>query len=78
MNIRRAGDLLALLRKRQLDGELDKEIAAHLELAEREAIARGLSPEEARRVARLSFGGIEQVTRKIGRRVLRRYSTVRG
>ena len=50
-----------LARKRRLDGELENEILAHLELAEREAVARGLSPEEARRAARRSFGGIEQM-----------------
>jgi putative ABC transport system permease protein len=62
MNIRRAIErLLALLRKRELDCELENEIASHLELAERDAIARGLSPEAARRLARLSLGGIEQV-----------------
>ena len=53
--------LAALLRKRRLDAELESEILAHLELAERDALARGLSPEEARRAARLSFGGIEQM-----------------
>ncbi|HTT66385.1 MAG TPA: ABC transporter permease [Bryobacteraceae bacterium] len=53
--------LLALLKKRRLDRELEDEILAHLELAERDAVARGLSPEEARRDARRSFGGIAQV-----------------
>lgn len=53
--------LAALLRKRSLDRELEDEILAHLELAEREGVERGLSPEEARRAARRSFGGIEQV-----------------
>ena len=36
--------LLALFRKRKLDRELDDEILAHLELAERDAIAAGLTP----------------------------------
>ena len=62
MTVRRvANGLLALLRKRHLDGELENEIVAHMELAERDAIARGLSPGEARLAARRSFGGIEQV-----------------
>jgi hypothetical protein len=57
MTFRRAlRRLTALTRKRALDGELDNEILAHLELVEREALARGLSPEDARRTARLSFG----------------------
>jgi putative ABC transport system permease protein len=53
--------LLALFRKRHLDGELDGEILAHLEMAEREAIAAGMPSEEARREARRGFGGIEQM-----------------
>ncbi len=53
--------LLALFRKRKLDGELEDEVLAYLELAEHDAIARGLTPEEARREARRGFGGIEQM-----------------
>jgi putative ABC transport system permease protein len=53
--------LLALLRKRRLDGELEGEILAHLEMAELDAIAAGKSTEEARREARRGFGGIEQM-----------------
>ena len=53
--------LLALLRKRRLDHELESEILAHLEMAEHDAIAAGLSPEDARRAARCRFGGIEQM-----------------
>lgn len=52
----------ALWRWRRLDAELESEIAAHLELAERDGIASGLSPEEARRRALLAFGGVDQVT----------------
>ena len=53
--------LLALMRKQHLDLELESEIRAHLELAERDALARGLSREDARREARRRFGGIEQM-----------------
>ncbi len=53
--------LLALVRWRRLDDDLEGEILAHLELAERDAVARGLSREEARRAALLEFGGVEQV-----------------
>ena len=56
-----AARLLALFRKRRLDRELEGEILAHLEMAELDAIAAGLSPEEARREARRGFGGIEQM-----------------
>jgi predicted permease len=62
MNLRFAvGRLVALFRKRRLDRELEGEIFAHLEMAELNAIAAGLSPEEARREARRGFGGIEQM-----------------
>lgn len=56
-----AARLLALFRGRKLDRELDDEILAHLELAEHEALAAGLSPEEARQSARRNFGGIEEM-----------------
>lgn len=49
----------ALLRRRKLEQELNDEILAHLELAERDARASGMSAEEARRHARRSFGSIE-------------------
>lgn len=53
--------LVALVRKRNLDRELDEEILAHLEQAELDALAAGMTPEEARQAARRSFGGIEQM-----------------
>jgi predicted permease len=62
VTLRRAmAGLAALIRMRRLDRELEGEILAHLELAERDAIQAGASPEEARRAARRRFGGIEQV-----------------
>jgi predicted permease len=51
--------LLALTRTHRLDRELDDEILAHLELAERDALAAGSSPEEARQNARRRFGRME-------------------
>jgi putative ABC transport system permease protein len=53
--------LRASVRGRRLDRELEDEIQAHLEMAERDARARGLPPEQARRAARQTFGGIQQV-----------------
>jgi len=53
--------LSALLRSRRLDADLDAEIAAHLELAEKEARDSGLTAREARRVARLKFGAVPEV-----------------
>jgi predicted permease len=50
----------SLLRGRQLDRELDAEMATHLDLAIEENMQRGMSPEEARRQALIRFGGAEQ------------------
>ena len=62
MNLRQLWSRLAALsRGRRLDRELDDEIRAHLELAERDGRARGLTPAEARREARLRFGSIEGI-----------------
>jgi putative ABC transport system permease protein len=58
---RRIARILALFRRSRLEHELDDEVAAHLELAERDALARGLAPAEARRDALRSFGGVEQI-----------------
>jgi predicted permease len=49
----------AFFRKREMDGDLDQELAAHLEMAVEENLRRGLSPEEARRQALIRFGGVE-------------------
>ena len=58
MNLRsQVARLAALFRRRKLDQEVDEEILAHLELAELEARAAGLKPEEARQAARRDFGG---------------------
>jgi putative ABC transport system permease protein len=51
--------VLALFTGRRLDRELDDEILAHLEMAERDARAAGLSPEAARLEARRQFGAVE-------------------
>lgn len=58
---RRLSRLLALFRRSRFERELEDEVAAHLELAERDALARGLTAAEARREARRQFGGIEQM-----------------
>ena len=58
---RRLARLFALFRANRLERELNDEVRAHLELAEHDAIARGLDPAEARREALRQFGGIEQM-----------------
>jgi putative ABC transport system permease protein len=52
--------LRALFRARQLDRDLDDEIASHLGEATEEYIRQGLSPEEARSAAERGFGGVTQ------------------
>ena len=45
----------------QVDQEIKEELGEHLEQQIRENIARGMSPEEARRSAMLAMGGIAQI-----------------
>ena len=51
---------LSLLRAPQLDGELEAEVAAHLQLAIEENLRRGMPAAEARRQALLRLGGETQ------------------
>jgi hypothetical protein len=57
----RIARVLAFVRRRRLERELEAEVEAHLEMAERDARMAGLSVEEARYAARRRFGGIEQM-----------------
>ncbi len=47
------------------DQQLDREIAFHIDQLTQAGIARGLSPEEARRRAIVEFGGREQVKQQV-------------
>ena len=60
--------LWALLRSRQMDRDLDDEIASHLAEAEEEYIQQELSPEDAHWAALRNFGGVTQ-TKEIYRQV---------
>ncbi|MBL0158382.1 MAG: ABC transporter permease [Bryobacterales bacterium] len=51
----------ALWRSRSLDAEMAAEMQFHIENLEREYVAAGLSPAEARRRARIEFGGVAGV-----------------
>src|SRR6476620_1181159 len=53
--------LLNLLRVRRPDSDLAREIAAHLALLQDTYEARGLSPDAARRAARVALGNVEHV-----------------
>jgi predicted permease len=50
----------SFFRRDQLDQEFDAEVTAHLELAIETNLKRGMPPEEARRVALIHFGGMQQ------------------
>jgi predicted permease len=50
----------ALIHRRQLDGELDEELLAHIDLATAENRKRGMPEEEARTTALREFGGVIQ------------------
>lgn len=50
-----------LLRRDALETDLDREVQFHLDAAVADHVRAGVSPEEARRRARLDFGGPEQI-----------------
>src|SRR5260370_24876204 len=52
--------LRGLFRKQKLDGDLDAELRAHLDMLTEEKIRRGMTPKEAAHAARREFGGLEQ------------------
>ena len=53
-----AARLRAFLAPNALDREFDEELASHLAMLTDENIRRGLSPDDARRAARLRLGGL--------------------
>jgi predicted permease len=53
-----------LLRRTQMEAQLEKELTFHLEQHTSQLVARGITPDEARRQARLALGGPEQVKEK--------------
>ncbi len=54
----------ALFRREAMDRELDEELRYHVERTTEENIARGMTPEEARRQALIAAGGIDQAKEK--------------
>ena len=56
-----AARIRGFLRPGDLESDFDQEMAAHLEMAEEDGLRRGLTIEEARRVARVQLGGITQL-----------------
>jgi predicted permease len=57
--------LQAVLGKGQRDHMLDEELQTHLALLIEENIERGMSPEAARREAKLSLGGVDQIKESV-------------
>jgi putative ABC transport system permease protein len=57
--------LRRLLHKSYAESDLDKELRFHLEQQIAGYIAAGITPEEARRRARLEFGGLERVKEEV-------------
>jgi predicted permease len=53
--------LRCLLRRKRVEAELDEELQSHLEHEAEKYVKSGLSPEEARRRARIALGGVDQV-----------------
>jgi predicted permease len=53
--------MLGLFLRRKLERELEEEIRSHLDMQIEDNLRQGMSPEDARRAARLRFGGVEQV-----------------
>src|SRR5262245_29322939 len=58
--------LHGFLRSRRLDADFNQELEQHLAMATEDKIRRGMTPEEAHRVARLELGGLTQL-REAGR-----------
>jgi predicted permease len=52
--------IVAFIFRRRNDVEIDAEMAAHIELASDEYLERGIHPAEARRLALIEFGGLQQ------------------
>jgi predicted permease len=51
----------AMFSGERADAEMERELAAHLVLLEEEMMHKGATPDEARRLARIRLGGVEQV-----------------
>lgn len=54
-----------VLNRRKVENDLDEEVTAYLDILIERHMARGLSPEQARRAARMEFDGPEQVKEKV-------------
>jgi predicted permease len=53
--------LRAIVLRQRSENEMDEELRLHLERTIEQRIAAGMPPDEARRLTRLEFGGVEQI-----------------
>jgi putative ABC transport system permease protein len=58
---RLAGGIRGLFRRDRLEQELDEELRGYLDLAARDGVRAGLSPEEAARAARVRMGSLDAI-----------------
>src|SRR5438093_5156984 len=56
--------LYLLFANAKVEAELAREIGAHLALLEDEYVRQGMTTEEARRAAKLAYGGVEQAKQR--------------
>jgi hypothetical protein len=57
--------LRALVRKDAVERELDEELAFHLEMETAGNLRQGMDPDEARRRAAVTFGGVERFKEEV-------------
>lgn len=57
--------LRGLFNRRRLEAEIEAELCHHVEMEVSEQVARGMSPEDARRIALRDFGGVLQTTEAV-------------
>jgi len=55
----------AWFRRKRLDQELDKELQFHLDQHVRDLVAAGVSADDAKRLARIEIGGVDQVKERV-------------
>src|SRR6185312_358869 len=55
------GRLRALVARNEMERELDEEMRFHLEMEIAQHVKAGMTPEDARRVALVAFGGVDRV-----------------
>ena len=54
-----------LLRKRQVEQQLDEEVRSYVQILADEKMAEGMTAAEARRAAQAEIGGIDQVKQSV-------------